>query len=161
MAYYDPRYPSRNRHYPNLRILLQGSLVQGEIQVCSIACWREESPGSTWGETSSRCSCRRAWIDGSLDRIKVMTLFLFLMSCMIRLDSILVLVDGIIIYCTFMHMSSNDPTCLKACMRVVLAKDTDGHVIDSSDITTRRVNRETRDSILHRIHILLFHYPCQ
>jgi len=54
-----------------------------------------------------------------------------------------------------MHMSSNDLSCLKACMGVVLAKDSDGHVIDSSDITIQRVNRETRDSFLHRIPILL------
>ena len=45
-----------------------------------------------------------------------------------------------------MHMSSNDLTFLKhASIQYVLGKDTGGVLVDSSDITRRRVNRETRE----------------
>jgi hypothetical protein len=49
MANYHPRHLGCNRYYPNLRILLLRSLVQGEIQVCSVSRWREEIPGCTSG----------------------------------------------------------------------------------------------------------------
>jgi hypothetical protein len=49
MANYHPRHLGCYRYYPDLRILLLRLLVQGEIRLRSITCWREEIPGCPSG----------------------------------------------------------------------------------------------------------------
>ena len=39
MANYHPRHLGLLRHYPDLRILLQGSMVPGEVEVRTIPGW--------------------------------------------------------------------------------------------------------------------------
>jgi hypothetical protein len=53
MANYHPRYLGCYLHHPDLRLLLQGTVVPRPIEVCPESRWREEISACARGETAS------------------------------------------------------------------------------------------------------------